>query len=50
MPEKKSKTGIISVEKPTWFPLKDDSGDFPVYDEPIVMGTAVSIKPCSNLK
>jgi len=37
MPEKKSKTGIISVEKPTWFPLKDDSGDFPVYDEPIVM-------------
>lgn len=48
MPEKKSKTGIISVEKPTWFPLKDDSGDFPVYDEPIVMGTAVSIKPSAN--
>lgn len=48
MPEKKSKTGIISVERPTWFPLKDDTGEFPEYDAPIVMGTAVSIKPSAN--
>jgi phi13 family phage major tail protein len=48
MANKKSKTGIISVEKPTWFPLIDDAGDFPVYGEPVVMGTAVSIKPTAN--
>lgn len=48
MANKKSKTGIISVEKPTWFPLTDDTGDFPVYGEPVVMGTAVSIKPTAN--
>lgn len=48
MGEKQSKTGIISVEKPTWFPLSDDSGDFPTYDEPVTIGTAVSIKPSAN--
>lgn len=48
MPEKKSKTGIISVEKPTWFPLVDDSGIWPEYDVPTTMGTAVSIKPSAN--
>lgn len=48
MGEKKSKTGIISVEKPTWFPLTDESTDFPTYAEPLPMGTAVSIKPTAN--
>lgn len=48
MGEKKSKTGMISVEKPTWFPLTDESGEFPTYGESIVMGTAVSIKPSAN--
>lgn len=48
MPEKKSKTGIISIEKPTWFSMTDDSGDFPEYDVPTTMGTAVSIKPSAN--
>lgn len=42
---KKSKVGIISVEKPTWFPLTDESGTYPVYGAPVVIGTAVSIKP-----
>lgn len=36
---------VISVEKPTWFPLKDETGAFPVYGTPITIGTAVSIKP-----
>ncbi|RCF82157.1 phage tail protein, partial [Enterococcus faecium] len=22
---------MISVEKPTWFPLEDETGNFPVY-------------------
>ncbi|MGX7163389.1 major tail protein [Enterococcus massiliensis] len=48
MAEKKSKTGIISVEKPTWFPLMDESTDFPTYDKAVVMGTAVSVKPSAN--
>ncbi|OPH26825.1 phage tail protein, partial [Enterococcus faecium] len=48
MGEKRSKTGIISVEKPTWFPLKDETGTFPVYDTALTMGTAVSIKPTAN--
>ncbi|MGX7132349.1 major tail protein [Enterococcus songbeiensis] len=48
MAEKKSKTGIISVEKPTWFPLMDESTDFPTYDTAVVMGTAVSVKPSAN--
>ena len=45
---KKSTVGIISVEKPTWFPLIDDSSEFPIYDEPLTIGTAVSIKPTFN--
>jgi phi13 family phage major tail protein len=45
---KKSKVGIISVEKPTWFPLTDESGDFPVYGAPVTIGTAVSINPTLN--
>lgn len=45
---KKSKVGIISVEKPTWFPLKDESTDFPTYGEPVTIGTAVSINPTLN--
>lgn len=45
MAEKKSKTGIISVEKPTFFPLEDETADFPTYGTPIVMGTAVNISP-----
>lgn len=48
MGEKKSKTGIISVEKPTWFPLVDDSSDQPTYGPALTMGTAVSIKPTAN--
>ncbi|HIB1875269.1 TPA: major tail protein [Enterococcus faecium] len=48
MGEKKSKTGIISVEKPTWFPLTEETGAFPTYSEPVTMGTAVSIKPSAN--
>lgn len=48
MGEKRSKTGIISVEKPTWFPLKDETGELPVYDTAMTMGTAVSIKPTAN--
>lgn len=48
MVEKQSNVGIISVEKPTWFPLKDDSGDFPTYETPVPIGTAVSIKPSAN--
>lgn len=48
MGEKKSKTGIISVEKPTWFPLVDDSSDQPTYGSALTMGTAVSIKPTAN--
>ena len=50
MGEKRSKTGIISVEKPTWFPLKDETGELPVYDTAMTMGTAVSIKPTANYK
>ncbi|OTN86305.1 major tail protein [Enterococcus sp. 7E2_DIV0204] len=45
---KKSKVGIISVEKPTWFPMDDESADFPTYKEPITIGTAVSINPTLN--
>lgn len=45
---KKSKVGIISVEKPTWFPISDDSTDFPTYGEPVTIGTAVSINPTLN--
>ena len=45
---KKSKVGIISVEKPTWFPITDDSTDFPTYGEPVTIGTAVSINPTLN--
>lgn len=45
---KKNKVGIISVEKPTWFPLSDDTGDFPTYGEPVTIGTAVSINPTLN--
>ena len=48
MGEKRSKTGIISVEKPTWFPLEDETGNFPVYGTALPMGTAVSIKPTAN--
>lgn len=42
---KKNKVGIISVEKPTWFPLKDETGGIPTYDSAVTIGTAVSIKP-----
>lgn len=45
---KKSKVGIISVEKPTWFPVTDDSTDFPTYGAPVTIGTAVSINPTLN--
>jgi len=45
---KKSKVGIISVEKPTWFPMDDESADFPTYKEPVTIGTAVSINPTLN--
>ena len=45
---KKSKVGIISVEKPTWFPLTDESTGFPTYGEPVTIGTAVSINPTLN--
>ncbi len=45
---KKSKVGIISVEKPTWFPMEDESADFPTYKEPVTIGTAVSINPTLN--
>ncbi|HGZ4980216.1 TPA: major tail protein [Enterococcus faecalis] len=41
----KKNVHIISVETPTWFPLVDESGNFPIYDEPTTIGTAVSIKP-----
>lgn len=46
--KKTSKTGIISVEKPTWFPLIEDTGEFPVYGAAITIGTAVSINPSIN--
>lgn len=46
--KKTSKTGIISVEKPTWFPLEDETGTYPVYGEAITIGTAVSINPSIN--
>lgn len=42
---KKKNVSVISVEKPTWFPLTDETGAFPVYGAPITIGTAVSIKP-----
>ncbi|HBA1490847.1 TPA: phage tail protein, partial [Enterococcus faecalis] len=42
---KMKNVSVISVEKPTWFPLKDETGAFPVYGTPITIGTAVSIKP-----
>ncbi|EGO2834865.1 phage tail protein, partial [Enterococcus faecalis] len=42
---KKKNVSVISVEKPTWFPLTDETGAFPVYGTPITIGTAVSIKP-----
>lgn len=45
---KKNKVGVISVEKPTWFPIIDDSTVFPTYGEPVTIGTAVSIKPSEN--
>lgn len=45
---KKSKVGIISVEKPTWFPMEDESADFPTYREPVTIGTAVTINPTLN--
>lgn len=48
MGEKKSNTGIISVEKPTWFPLIDESGDIPKWDSPTTIGTAVGVKPTTN--
>lgn len=41
----KKNVSVISVEKPTWFPLTDETGAFPVYGAPITIGTAVSIKP-----
>ena len=41
----KKNVSVISVEKPTWFPLTDEMGAFPVYGAPITIGTAVSIKP-----
>lgn len=46
--QKRSSVGIISVEKPTWFPLADDTGDFPTYEEAITIGTAVNINPTFN--
>lgn len=46
--EKRNKVGVISVEKPTWFPIEEESGDFPTYGTPITIGTAVSIKPSTN--
>ncbi|MGX4686305.1 major tail protein [Vagococcus sp. JNUCC 83] len=45
---KRSSTGIISVEKPTWFPLIEETSDFPTYGTPITIGTAVSISPTFN--
>lgn len=42
---KKNKVGVISVEKPTWFPIEDDSTDFPIYGDPVTIGTAVKIAP-----
>lgn len=45
---KKNSVGIISVEKPTWFPLTDDTGEFPTYGTPLTIGTAVSINPTYN--
>lgn len=46
---KRSSTGIISVEKPTWFPLQDETNDgFPTYGPPTTIGTAVSINPTFN--
>lgn len=45
---KKNKVGIISVEKPTWFPMIDESGDFPTYGPALTIGTAVSINPTFN--
>lgn len=39
-----NKIGIISVEKPTWFKLTDESTEFPTYAEPITIGTAVGVK------
>ncbi|EMW6305054.1 TPA: phage tail protein, partial [Enterococcus faecalis] len=38
---KKKNVSVISVEKPTWFPLTDETGAFPVYGAPITIGTAV---------
>lgn len=47
--QKRSSVGIISVEKPTWFPLADDSAEgFPTYSTPVTIGTAVSINPTFN--
>ena len=47
--QKRSSVGIISVEKPTWFPLTDDTTEgFPTYGTPITIGTAVSINPTFN--
>ncbi|MDT2832249.1 phage tail protein [Vagococcus carniphilus] len=47
--QKRSSVGIISVEKPTWFPLTDDTAEgFPTYGTPITIGTAVSINPTFN--
>ncbi|GGD05127.1 hypothetical protein GCM10011573_38300 [Enterococcus wangshanyuanii] len=45
---KKSTVGIISVEKPTWFPLEDETAGFPTYKAPVTIGTAVSINPTLN--
>lgn len=44
----KKNVSIISVEKPTFFPLADDTGNYPTYDAPVTIGTAVSIKPSTN--
>lgn len=47
--QKRSSVGIISVEKPTWFPLVDDTANgFPTYGAPLTIGTAVSINPTFN--
>lgn len=48
MADKKSRVGIISVEKPTWFPLVDENGADTTWGTPTTIGTAVSIKPAAN--
>lgn len=45
---KKNSVGIIGVEKPTWFPLTNETGDFPTYGPALTIGTAVSINPKFN--